>query len=294
MTKNNEIFYIAGAGKSGSTMLDAVLGTLDNSFSAGELVFYTSKGLINNEYCACGATVPECEFWGKVATEWEAKRNLSLQEYDQLNLRFHYTKNIHKLLFQYFFPSEKFREYIKDTTALFDAIYNQTGKAFVVDSSKLPARILILRKVGFDVKVVYLKRRFISVLNSNRKSLKKNLEAGVEHDIRPRSFFSVLKEWLSYHILINLFSIGNKKVNVKYESVIYDLKDEIQKVREAKDNDEELLKNRGPFYPRHLVAGNKIRMDESFYVDKKPRELNFPFLNDNQKRLSKVIDALFY
>lgn len=294
MTKNNEIVYIAGAGKSGSTMLDTILGTLDKSFSGGELVFYTSKGLINHEYCACGATVPNCEIWGEVAKEWEGKRKLSLEEFDRLNLHFHYTKNIHKLVYQYFFPSKKFEDYIHDTKILFDIIFDKTGKNFIVDSSKLPARILILRKIGYRIRVIYLKRRFTSVLNSNRKSLKKNLKAGLEHDIIPRSFLSVLKEWLSYHILINLFSIGNKKVNIKYESIIYDLKNEINKVRKTKEKDEVLLDNRGPFYPRHLVAGNKIRMDESFHVDQKPRELNFPNLNKSQKRASKIIDALFY
>ncbi|MCA9363861.1 sulfotransferase [Candidatus Kaiserbacteria bacterium] len=62
MEKNNVIF-ILGAGHSGSTVLDMLLGTYDTVCGLGEcekLVSSYNQGLV----CACGETLDRCIFWG--------------------------------------------------------------------------------------------------------------------------------------------------------------------------------------------------------------------------------------
>jgi len=68
-----KVLYIAGWGRSGSTILDNILGQLDGFCTIGEFAdfateFYhsTNKGL--DRLCGCGARVQECSLWQEVMT----------------------------------------------------------------------------------------------------------------------------------------------------------------------------------------------------------------------------------
>ncbi|MGH2812195.1 MAG: hypothetical protein ACRDI1_05730, partial [Actinomycetota bacterium] len=70
------VLYIGGAGRSGSTLLDLMLGQLPGFFAAGELKYVWDRGLLRNELCGCGSSFRECPFWTAVGTEafggWDA------------------------------------------------------------------------------------------------------------------------------------------------------------------------------------------------------------------------------
>ena len=57
--------YIAGYGRSGSTLLDLLLGRLDGWFSMGEFRLFW-HALRDDWRCGCGATVAECPVWSEV------------------------------------------------------------------------------------------------------------------------------------------------------------------------------------------------------------------------------------
>jgi hypothetical protein len=50
--ENFQVFYIASAGRSGSTLLDIILGNSKEVFSCGELTNLFSSCHLNNEYCS--------------------------------------------------------------------------------------------------------------------------------------------------------------------------------------------------------------------------------------------------
>ncbi|MGI9263472.1 MAG: hypothetical protein ACR2QU_01000, partial [Gammaproteobacteria bacterium] len=60
------VLYIAGAGRSGSTVLDRVLGAVDRSQSFNELYRVYEDGFAGMSRCACGAQIDECDFWRPV------------------------------------------------------------------------------------------------------------------------------------------------------------------------------------------------------------------------------------
>lgn len=60
------VVYIAGIGRSGSTLLARALGRLPGWFSAGELMHLFGRGMDRGERCACGTPVPECPVWSRV------------------------------------------------------------------------------------------------------------------------------------------------------------------------------------------------------------------------------------
>jgi hypothetical protein len=55
------ILYVAGNGRSGSTLINQILGEIEGWFGAGELWLSGRRSL-----CSCGAGVDECEFWGSI------------------------------------------------------------------------------------------------------------------------------------------------------------------------------------------------------------------------------------
>ena len=60
--KNITVTYIVGDGHSGSTLLDIIIGSSPNIFSAGELTFITRDSIFE-EYCSCNKLIKECNTW---------------------------------------------------------------------------------------------------------------------------------------------------------------------------------------------------------------------------------------
>lgn len=58
-----KVLYSVGKGRSGSTLLDAVLGHLDGFFAAGEVFDLLEMGLIWGYLCGCSRPVPDCGMW---------------------------------------------------------------------------------------------------------------------------------------------------------------------------------------------------------------------------------------
>src|SRR5437870_4438917 len=59
------VLYIGGCGRSGSTLLDRMLGQVPGVCSLGELT-HLWRGLLDNAECGCGAPIRDCPFWRAV------------------------------------------------------------------------------------------------------------------------------------------------------------------------------------------------------------------------------------
>ena len=73
--------YIAGSGRSGSTLLDTALGSHPNILSVGEIgrlpaSLLDGAKLSMPDRCACGASLDACALWGPILTD---ARRLSLR-----------------------------------------------------------------------------------------------------------------------------------------------------------------------------------------------------------------------
>lgn len=63
------VLYVAGAGRSGSTILHNILGQVDGFCAIGEVRYVWERGLIKNRLCGCGVTFHDCGFWRAVLEE---------------------------------------------------------------------------------------------------------------------------------------------------------------------------------------------------------------------------------
>jgi len=263
------IYFIAGAGRSGSTLLDIILGSSEKHFSLGELINFVKNGLIDNEYCSCGKKVTECEFWSKVAKDWARIRELSVEDYKELQWKYLRNKATLRSIWNYWFPSDDYKMLVKDTNSLLDIVSKMVNGKVLVDSSKIPQYLLLLKKTGRQIKIIHLTRSVKNVLRSTKKTLKKDPEKGIEKTIKTQSTTYAFFNWLIDNLLVVLFTLSTERIYIKYEKLISDPVRTIDKIYHLSQEDINRLKNKGPFIPQHVVAGGRIRMKKNIIIGDK-------------------------
>src|SRR3954453_5871316 len=66
MSSDVRVLFIGGLGRSGSTLIDRILGQTPGVCSVGELVFLWDRALSSNELCGCGERFRACPFWKEI------------------------------------------------------------------------------------------------------------------------------------------------------------------------------------------------------------------------------------
>jgi hypothetical protein len=173
------VLYIAGVGRSGSTLLDRLLGSTPGFHSAGELGGVWNQGLLEDRLCSCGLHFSGCPFWQAVGS----KVFSSLQA-DEIDRIVRYTQTV--------FPAQKlWRILSRNTrrrilssapvtfpdivTRLYESVRDISMRQIVVDSSKLPAYLVLLAQISsVDVQVVHLVRDPRAVAHSWSRPLVKD------------------------------------------------------------------------------------------------------------------------
>jgi hypothetical protein len=263
-----KIKYIAGYGRSGTTLIDILIGNIDMHFSAGELSFFATNGIRDNEFCSCGQRVHNCVFWSQILLEWNEKRILTLDEYISIYYSKLRNKRAFSFLFSLIFPNKQFLLLIEDTKLLYQIIWKLNGERIIVDSSKSPYRLLLLRKCGFNITVIHAYRSLRGVLYSTRKLLTVDPKIGIEKQIKPRNRFNVLYTWILSNLLTRLFSTGIKRIVLNYENLIANPLQILMTIENLQDSYIKVIEEYGPFFPRHIVAGGRVRMQREVWINK--------------------------
>ena len=61
-----DVCFIGGFGRSGSTLLERLLGEVPGVCALGEVVHLWRRGVLDDELCGCGQPFSKCEFWSEV------------------------------------------------------------------------------------------------------------------------------------------------------------------------------------------------------------------------------------
>ncbi len=157
-----KVLYVAGLGRSGSTILANTLGQVEGFFSGGELNFIWKHALIENRLCGCGRPARECPFWGPVFDEEFGGRNEGLAR-EMMRLQYSGARTRHIPLMLTEGGREKIRarlgKFLDNTGRLYKSIRSVSGSRVVVDTSKEPAYGYALGMVpGIDLRVLHLVR----------------------------------------------------------------------------------------------------------------------------------------
>ncbi|HEX3721935.1 MAG TPA: hypothetical protein VHV31_04045, partial [Nitrolancea sp.] len=60
------VVYIAGDGRSGTTLLSQILGSYNGCLAVGELYDFWTECLDGDRLCSCGVPLRDCQFWNTV------------------------------------------------------------------------------------------------------------------------------------------------------------------------------------------------------------------------------------
>lgn len=155
-----KVLYIAGFGRSGSTILDNLLGGVDGFFSAGELCYMWDHNLLDNGLCGCGRSLMECEVWGKVLADDDVAA-IDTEEMARIERGGVRTRHLplallprgRKVL------ASRLKGYARNLGTVYQSIQRTTSARMIVDSSKNPMYGRVLGTISsIDLYVVHLVR----------------------------------------------------------------------------------------------------------------------------------------
>lgn len=168
-----KVLYIAGIGRSGSTLLARALGGAPGLAAVGEVMHFFGRGFTDNELCGCGRPVRECPLWGPVAEGLtDSAVPLPASDLERFRRRTTEGYRLPALLSPIRTPGfeEKLEDYRDQLSRLYDEIRRVSGARVVVDSSKNAGYGQILREVpGVELHLVHLVRDARGVAHSLQK-----------------------------------------------------------------------------------------------------------------------------
>lgn len=157
------VLYVAGTGRSGSTLLTTILGQVPGVFAAGEMRFLWQRGALQDERCGCGQPFSACSEWTSVmrsvvgeASVREVAQGVARRLWRRTRARRVPRVALRALVGLTPLPSHPDDALLVD---LYRAVRDRSGATVVVDSSKLPLYGLLLQELpGVEVTVLHLVR----------------------------------------------------------------------------------------------------------------------------------------
>jgi hypothetical protein len=275
-----KLIYVAGYGRSGTTLLDIALGEHPAIMGAGEVTTLARHVWDQGEYCACGARVRDCAWWQPIVARWmQGEGDGFLHGYRQAQIRTEGLMGWGRLLRP--FARIGWRDHARRTVKLLRGMAQVSGRPILVDSSKLPGRAMALAAMpGIDLHVVHVVRDGRGVAWSLMKGHRRSVEDGVQRELRPKPLLYTALRWSMVNVAAELLArrVGpGRSIRVRYEDFVADPRGEIGRIVALVGEAPHLLATQlAPFEPQHQVAGSRHRMQKSLTIrgdDKWKREM---------------------
>lgn len=262
------VLYIAGYGRSGSTVLDIVLGNHPAVFGAGELTNFFEEWL-RGGMCSCGNLYPECVFWQEVMEHLRSvipEMTPSLAA--QVTRRLESAVSLKRSLTGSNASDRQF--YGQLWRAMMSAMARVSGKNIIVDSSKSTRAssrraLCLTRLCGLDLRAIHLVRDPRATMWSFLRGSNVKLERGQPAALRGGATRALIG-WGMTNLSVHIQEITHPQLKVyrlRYEDFVRAPVQELHKLGVFLDMDlgpvEELIVNRCALHPGHGVAGNRVR-----------------------------------
>lgn len=217
------VLFLGGLGRSGSTLLERMVGEAPGVCVLGETVHLWERGLRNDERCGCGQPFHACPFWNEVGElafgGWDrvdAEAVLALKGQVDRN------RHVPRLLSGRLSDVDRTRleQYVDHYDRLHAAAAEVAGATVVVDSSKHASLAMCLARAGTsDLRIAHVVRDSQGVAHSWRKEV-----------TRPEARDSTMPRWgptrvsLEWDVSNLLFAVldrlGPAVLTVRYEDLV--------------------------------------------------------------------------
>lgn len=275
-----KVIYILGAGRSGSTLINTVLGQHEDAFACGELVHFAHP-FMKDVKCSCGELFPACKFWSSVRKEWEKESGVSVHDYlalqrhyemyqtpyDKMNPLMRFLKEVKRSAWPVATNNAQFTEYSQLTGLLFKKIAECSGRTFIVDASKSWHRAYLLSKItDIDLHILRLVRDGRGVARSCKKKIE-NKKTQHGWDVKPLPTWRSALAWTRANFFCD--AVLNKLSNSNFYFCRYEdfAKQPVETLHAVGEwlrldfsNVAEIITEKKPIYYEHVFGGNQARM----------------------------------
>ncbi len=288
------VLYLAGMGRSGSTLLERATAQIPGVVGVGELVFLWERGIRNDERCGCGVPFSQCAFWSEVGRVafggWD---RVDVDRVLHLDGRVNDVRHLARLAARRLggrrFEAE-LHEYVGYYERVYAAVREVTGCDLVIDSSKLTALAFALRRSSsIDLRVLHLLRDPRAVAYSwTKRVVRPEITTGKVY-MAVYDPAHMATRWMTHNLLFELLSsTGVPVMRVRYEDLAKDPRSWLQRIlafagRPPTDDELRFLtEEAADLGEGHSVAGNpmrfekgpiKVRLDEAWKERMDPRDL---------------------
>jgi len=262
-----KVIYLTGFWYSGATILGRSLKTSEQAIYVGEIRDYWTKGLKKNGRCSCGERFKSCNFWTRVTDEYlKSFPTVDMENVSKDLFELEKTKNYFKLkkFIKYkndIHVQQLLDTYLEHTEKLYEIISKISGKNIIIDSSRLPARLLALsRSTKIEIFPIYIIRDPRGVINS---LIKKDLRF---YDEIRNSIFKHILTWNAKNLLsldsVNKINSGNT-LYLEYKNFTRNPAQVLEKIRKSLNfklnYEDENGKVSLHLEPGHVFTGNHSR-----------------------------------
>jgi len=277
MKKDKKILYIAGYGRSGSTLLERILSSHEKLFGTGEL--WRLHGMLDrcDWTCSCGKKVDKCEFWGEIFANL-ASLDITSGEWQKTQ-----EKKESLIHFLNHVPGSSSigngMSYGELTKSLFEEIFRQVPESvsYLIDSSKTSRKsffrpITLSRYGEMDVRVIHLIRDGRGCMWSNLKGSNRKIERGEDPNL-PFAGLRTAISWPLTNSVADLFKRleGSRNyLRLTYENFVNRPGESLELIGKFVEVDFtrqiDMLEKEKPIPPTHQLAGNRLRKKESIVL----------------------------
>lgn len=221
-----KILFIGGAGRSGSTLLEMLLGQIDGVASVGEINEIWKAGVLENRLCGCGAPFGVCDFWRSVlragfgeTARIDIKRIVS----DQASARI---RNIPLMRWPHLQSrtyARRLQAHRESSRLLLEGIQKASGARLIVDSSKTPSQAFMLSTLAnTELHILQLVRDSRAVAHSwgRRRKIPDSTING--RNMTRMSPVQSSADWLVRHFFLETIKRAKATNVVSYNVVRYE------------------------------------------------------------------------
>ncbi len=269
------MLFIAGFGRSGSTILGQILGATPSFVHVGELNFIWEHNFRENRHCGCGLAFDDCPFWQEViGRAFGGSDGIDARELADLGRLGTRTRHGLRMVAPggRSHVARRVQPYVDAMDRLYRAVRDVSGAQVVVDSSKLPQYgYLLSESAGIDLRVVHLVRDPRATAYSWLRRSRTEGDARRAYLPRIGTTESALT-WDTWNVVAELFwrDAGERYLRVRYEDLVRDPAEVVRQVvavagvpdAEAPFVDDHRVK----LGVTHTVAGNPNRFEHGEVV----------------------------
>jgi len=270
-----KLLFVAGTGRSGTTILSTIVGQVPGCFAVGEVRYIWERGIGENHRCGCGELFDQCPVWSAVikcafgddgppdpnAVSVNLLRRLRMLRVPAMVTR--------KLRGRSAVPPDA---YDADIEALYRGVDQTQHPDVIIDSSKLPPYGTVLERLpGVELYVVHIVRDPRATAYSWRrlKATKDKASDGSDGDavMERLELWRSSIMWVVWNYLVELWwsRRDGRYVRLRYEDFVQRPAEHVDRIVRMLGMDGA----EGPFVgehsvtvgPTHSVAGNPNRHD---------------------------------